>query len=153
MKKLLKIQLLFLILTFSSCTQKKPTESGKIDTYENVKKELKGTEVEKTTPKADIEEFEMELNNGGFNQYFFNSSGQNCYETLKALKKNGKLKTAQLLQNAIDLINPNHIPENEFLKKLQEREVEELDDEKINAELNKLDTEFYKYLDGSLTEQ
>ena len=144
MEKYLKIQLLLLIFVFSSCGQKNSSESGKVDTYENVKKELKGTEVEKVIPKANIDELEMEVNNGGFNQYFINSSGQNCYETLKALKKNGKVKTAKLLESAINLINPNHISEKEFVEKLQKREVEELYDEKISTELNKLDAEFYK---------
>ena len=127
-------------------------ESGKIDTAENISLQSKGNEVEKITQKANIGELEMEVNNGGFNQYFVNS-GQNCLETLKALKKKGKTKTAKLLESAINLINPNHISESEFVEKLRKREVEELYDEKISAELNKLDEEFYKYPDGSLTEQ
>ena len=143
MEKFLKIQLLLLLLVFSSCAQKNASENGKVETYENVKKELKGTEVEKVNPKANIDELLMEVNNGGFNQYFVNS-GQNCFETLKALKKNGKAKTAKLLESAINLINPNHVSENEFVEKLRKREVEELYDEKISAELNKLDAEFYK---------
>ena len=150
MDKFLKIQLILLIFVFSSCAQKSSSENGKIDTYENVKKELKGTELEKENPKANIDELEMEVNNGGFNQYFLNS-GQNCFETLKALKKNGKAKTAKLLESAINLINPNQISESEFIEKLRKREVEELYDEKISAELNKLDEAFYKYPDGSLT--
>lgn len=144
MKQLIKIQLLLLILIFSNCAQKSTPESKKIDTYENVKKELKGTKVEKTIPKANIDELQMEVNNGGFNQYFINSSGQNCYETLNALKKAKKVKTAKLLEDAISLINPNHISENEFIEKLQKREVKELYNEKISIELNKLDNEFYK---------
>ena len=140
-----------MIFVFSSCAQKSSSENGKVDTYENAKKELKGTGIEKVTPKANIDELEMEINNGGFNQYFINSSSQNSYETLKALKKNGKAKTAKLLENAINLINPNHISEDEFLEKLRKRQVKELYDEKICAELNKLDEAFYKYPDGSLT--
>lgn len=152
MEKSFKIQLLLLIFVFSSCAQKNPSESGKVDSYENVKKELKGNELEKVIPKANIAELEMEVNNGGFNQYFINF-GQNCYETLKALKKNGKVETAKLLQKAIELINPNHISEEEFVEKLRKREVEELYDEKIDAELYKLDTKFYEYKDGSLTKE
>ena len=150
MEKHLIIQLILLIFVFSSCAQKSPSENGKVDTYENVKQKLKGNEVEKVNPKANIDELEMEVNNGGFNQYFINS-GQNCFETLKALKKNGKSKTAKLLESAINLINPNHISENEFVEKLRKREVGELNDEKISAELNELDEAFYKYPDGSLT--
>ncbi|WKL43508.1 DUF4375 domain-containing protein [Flavobacterium sp. ZE23DGlu08] len=152
MKYLIKIQLLLLLLTFSSCAQKNSSESGKVDTYENVKTQLKRTEVDKLNPKANIEELEMEVNNGGFNQYFINS-GQNCYETLKALKKIGKVETAKLLESAINLINPNNISEIDFIEKLRKRDVEELYDDKISAELNKLDTEFYKYKDGSITEE
>lgn len=152
MKHLIKIQLLLLLLTFSSCAQKNPSESGKVGTYESVKNQLKGPEVEKSNPKANIRELEMEVNNGGFNQYFINS-GQNCYKTLKALKKNGKIETAKLLESAINLINPNHISEKEFIEKLRKREVEELYDDKISAELNKLDTVFYKYKDGSIMEE
>ena len=152
MKHLIKIQLLILLFSLSSCAQKNSSESGKVDTYENVKNQLKGTEVEKLNPKADIRELEMEVNNGGFNQYFINS-GQNCYETLKALKKDGKVETAKLLESAINLINPNHISENDFVEKLRKREVEELYNDKISAKLNKLDAEFYKYKDRSLTEE
>jgi ABC-type oligopeptide transport system substrate-binding subunit len=152
MKYLIKIQLLLLLLTFSSCAQKSSSESGKVDTYKNVKTQLKGTEADKLNPKANIGELEMEVNNGGFNQYFINS-GQNCYETLKALKKNGKVETAKLLESAINLINPNHTSENDFVEKLRKREVEELYNDKISAKLNKLDVEFYKYKDGSLTEE
>ena len=143
MEKFLKIQILFLLFVFSSCAQKSSSENGKIDTYDNVKNELKGKEVEKVNPKANIDELEMEVNNGGFDQYFINS-GQNCFETLKALKKNGKIKTAKLLENAIKLINPKQISENELIEKLRKREVEELYNEAINVELNKLDSEFYK---------
>ncbi len=141
MKKILKIQILFLIFVFSSCTQKKLSGSEKVG------------EIEKTIPKADIAELETEINNGGFNQYFINSSGQNCYETLKTLKKNGKLKTAKLLEKAIILINPNKISEKVFIEKLSKNEVDELYNEKISVELEKLDAEFYKYLDGNLTEK
>lgn len=152
MDKFLKIQLLLILFIFSCCTQKSSSENEKVDTYENVKKELKGTVVENIIPKANIDELEMEVNNGGFNQYFFNN-GQNCYEALRAWKKDGKLKTSKLLEKAFDLINPNHISENEFVEKLRKREVEELNDDKISDELHKHDQEFYKYPDGSLTEQ
>ena len=144
MEKYFKIQLLLFLFVLSSCAQKNSSKNEKVDTYENIKNELKGSEVEKVIPKADIEELEMEINNGGFNQYFINSSSQNTYETLKALKENGKSKTAKLLESAINLINPNHISEKEFLEKLRKREVEELYDGKVSAELNKLDEEFYK---------
>lgn len=144
MKQLIKIQLLLLILFFFKLCSKNSIEREKVDTYENVKKGLKESKVEKTIPKANIDELKMEVNNGGFNQYFINSSGQNCYQTLNALKKAKKVKTAKLLEDAISLINPNHLSEKELIEKLQKRKVNELYDEKISPELNKLDNEFYK---------
>ncbi|WP_051234484.1 DMP19 family protein [Flavobacterium denitrificans] len=130
--------ILFLILiTFSSCLSQVSSDKEK-------------TIISKS--KANIEELEMEVNNGGFNQYFFNSSGQNCFETLKVLKKNKKFKTAKILESAINLINPKKLPNDDLIKKLRNREVEELNDEKINAKLELLDLEFYKYPDGNLQE-
>lgn len=152
MNYLNNIQLLFFVLSLSGCIQKNSLERDKIGSYENVKNQLNETKVPELNPKADIRELEMEINNGGFNQYFINS-GQNCYETLKLLKQNGKDETARLLESAINLINPNHMPENDFTEKLRKRKVEELYNDEINAELYKLDIEFYKYKDGSLTKE
>ena len=137
----------FLGLASSGCAQDKPNKS--IDTYENVKKELRGVEIPNERPKADIDELEMEVNNGGLNQYFLNA-GQNCFETLRELQKMKKVKTAAILQRAIALVNPKKLPERDLITKLRRREVEELFDDKISDQLNKLDEEFYKYPDGAL---
>lgn len=128
---------LLFIIFFSSCVNKSTSN-------------LKSIEIEKNKQKANIRELEMEINNGGFNQYFFNSSGQNCFATLKELQKRGKIKTAKILEKAISLINPKNLSQEELIEKLKKREVEELDDEKISLELEKLDNEFYKYPDGAL---
>lgn len=146
------ILLTFLISIFQSCAQKNPLENGKIETYKNVNKQLEENQNKKLIPKADIDELEMEVNNGGFNQYFINC-GQNSYETLIELKKSGKNKTAVLLKKAIKLINPTNLSEKDFIEKLQKREVDELYDDKISAELNLLDEKFYKYPDGNLQQK
>jgi uncharacterized protein DUF4375 len=122
----------------------------KIDTAENLRKELKGVEHEKITPIANISELESEVNNGGLNQYFFNSSGQNCFATLRLLQVTGKTHTVAILQAAIKAINPNNLPEKELIEKLRKREVSELDDDKVNAKLDSLDNEFLEYPDGAL---
>ena len=138
---------MFLGLVSSSCAQNKSNKN--IDTYENVKKELKGVELPNEKPKADIEEFEMEVNNGGLNQYFLNA-GQNCYETLRELQKTKKVKTAAILQQAIALINPSKLSEKALIDKLRKREVEELYDDNISEKLDKLDETFFTYPDGAL---
>ena len=115
----------------------------KVGSYEQLKKELKGQELEKTTPHADPGEFESELNNGGLNQYFFNSSGQNCFETLRYFKQVGRADEAKILETAINLINPQKLSENDLLEKLRKRNVDELDDSIVNKKLEELDNQFY----------
>jgi hypothetical protein len=116
----------------------------KVDTYENIKKDLKGVEHKKVWPLANPGEFESEVNNGGLNQYFFNSSGQNCFATLRYFQKNEMKKEAKILEEAINLINPNKLPEKVLIENLRKRIVAELDDSIINAKLDKLDNEYYK---------
>jgi Domain of unknown function (DUF4375) len=116
----------------------------KIDSYENIRKSLKGVEQEKTDPIADPGGFESEVNNGGLNQYFFNASGQNCFATLRYFKQTGKSEEAKILEEAINCINPKKLPEKELIEKLRKRTVDELDDSVINNKLDKLDAEFYK---------
>lgn len=137
----------FLGLAFSGCTQNNPYRS--IDTFDNVKKEVRVTDLFNEEPKADIEELEMEVNNGGLNQYFLNA-GHNCFETLRELRKTKKFKTAAVLQKAIVLVNPSKLPEKALIEKLQKRAVDELFNEQVSDQLNKLDEEFYKYPDGAL---
>ena len=96
------------------------------------------------TPHASPSEFESEVNNGGLNQYFFNSSGQNCFATLRYFKQNGRTKEAKILEEAINLINPNKISEEELIENLRKRIVTELDDSTVNSKLEKLDNEYYK---------
>ncbi|MFT3705552.1 MAG: DUF4375 domain-containing protein [Agriterribacter sp.] len=137
--KIFIFAVVLLVLTTTSCQQK-----IKVDTYENIRKDLKGVEQEKIKPYADPGGFENEVNNGGLNQYFFNSSGQNCFETLRYFKRNGKTKEAKILEEAINAINPKNLSEEELIENLRKRVVAELDDTTINAKLEKLDNEYLK---------
>jgi cobyric acid synthase len=139
--KLVAIFIFFISIIIITGCESNPK---KVDTYENLKKDLKGKELEKVNPHADAEEFENEVNNGGLNQYFFNSSGQNCFETLKFFKQTGKIKEAKILEEAIHLINPNKIYNEEFIEKLRKRTVDELDDSLVNSKLEELAKQFYK---------
>jgi len=53
---------------------------------------------------------EREVNNGGFNQYFVNSSGDYAHETIGSLKAIGAIKTADILQEAIDKFPNSKVP-------------------------------------------
>lgn len=46
-----------------------------------------------------IENFEREINNGGFNQFYINSSGDFSHETIDALIKIGANKTVGIVKN------------------------------------------------------
>jgi len=68
---------------------------------------------------------EREINNGGFNQYFFNSSGDFAHKTVQSLKTIGANKTADILQKAIDQFPNSNVPEDrterqEILEQIQE---------------------------------
>jgi hypothetical protein len=47
-----------------------------------------------------VEEVEAEVNNGGFHQYFNNSSGDNTAEAIEALETIGASAAANLLRQA-----------------------------------------------------
>ena len=146
LNKLIPLHLFFFCFILS-CSN---SQSHKIGTYDELKKELQNVEQEKRTPSPSVGSLESEVNNGGLNQYFFNSSGQDCFETMRELEKRGKPKTANILKEAIRLINPNNLSELELIEKIRNREIKELDDSIINLKLDSLDNEFYSYPDGSL---
>lgn len=97
---------------------------------------------------------EREVNNGGFDQFFFNSTGDFAHETLESLRSIGALKTAEILQEAINEF-PNRIvpkdraqrgrileiiaaPDNEVWETLDQRFFAYEDD------LNRLNMEYVK---------
>ena len=55
---------------------------------------------------------ETEVNNGGFDQYYFNSRGTLAIETVEALKKIGAVETAGLLEAANSDIPKFPLPDN-----------------------------------------
>lgn len=97
---------------------------------------------------------EREINNGGFNQYFFNSSGDFAHKTVQSLKTIGAKKTADILQNAIDQFPNSNVPEDRterqvILEQIQEtagQVWEELDQMFFSYEddLNTLNIEFVR---------
>lgn len=86
---------------------------------------------------------EREINNGGFNQYFYNSSGDYAHETLTSLQAIGANKTADILRQAIDQFPNSIVP-----KDRQERQnVLGQIEAKANEEWEHLDQKFYAYED------
>ena len=89
------------------------------------------------------QDLEREVNNGGFSQYFLNSSGDNAHETVLSLKAIGADKTADLLQKAIDQFPGKTVPKNRDKR----TEIVEEIDETAEEVWNNLDQKFYEYED------
>jgi hypothetical protein len=87
---------------------------------------------------------EREINNGGFNQYFTNSSGDFAHETIASLKSIGANKTAELLQQAINQFPNYNVPKD----KAKRQEILEIIEISANEVWEELDMAFYKYEDN-----
>ncbi|ESU25214.1 hypothetical protein FSS13T_18560 [Flavobacterium saliperosum S13] len=96
-------------------------------------------EIERTFIYVDI--LEGQVNNGGFDQFFFNSSGDYTYEVLEAYENIGAYKTANLISEAI-----NAFPKLPVSKDTETRRITMQDlSEEISEKWNQLDDKFYEY--------
>jgi len=90
--------------------------------------------------------FDGEVHNGGFDQLFFNSLGDHCFEILEGLQKLKATNSSALLKKAMRWF-PGSQPSID--RKVRWKQLEPYEgDEKYEASLNELDTEFYKYEDN-----
>ncbi len=88
-----------------------------------------------------IGDVEGEVNNGGFSQYMYNSSGKYAKEAIEALKIIGANYTASLLEDAIEIYKNG--PTND------DRNNPEVDlTDEQEEKLNDLDNKFYEYKDN-----
>ena len=89
-----------------------------------------------------VQRLDGEVVNGGFHQYFSNSSGNYAHETLAALQELDAPKTAGLLSSAIDTFPNKHAPARRSVRN------DELDKADTKA-LDKLDSEYYALEKGA----
>jgi len=85
---------------------------------------------------------EAEVNNGGFDQFFFNSAGDLYAETCDALTMIGANKTRKLLDAASTVAFPATPPTNRA-----ERNSLQASSDEATDQLNDLDQKFYAYED------
>jgi len=90
-----------------------------------------------------ISRLEAEVNNGGYNQFYFNSSGQFATALPEALKLVGATKFADLIERA----NSTFVKEKSKITEDQDGTVEGFSKSYENNPLNKFDEEFYKLND------
>ncbi len=92
---------------------------------------------------ASIWALEDEVNNGGFHQYFFNSSGDTAFFVVEALEKIGATRAARIVR-AANAVFPGGIPPSD--QSARQCLLDSLDDDQ-RARLERLDDEFYAYPD------
>jgi len=89
-----------------------------------------------------LHRLEAEVNNGGFHQFFSNSSGEYVTETVQALVEIGAIKTSELLVRAASIGFPAGYPSD---ASQYESAVADFDD--VVEELDALDQEFLRYVE------
>ena len=124
--------------------------NGSIIDLDNIIGELceYGDDLEKLTEPQLLfylnQNLEREVNNGGFNQYFSNSSGDNAHEALLSLKAIGAEKTADILQKAIDQFPNKSVPKDRDQRNSVIEQIEEVAD----IVWDDLNQRFFKYDDN-----
>lgn len=88
-----------------------------------------------------VDMLEGEVNNGGFDQFFFNSSGDYAHEILSAYEKIKACKTANLIEAAIKAFPVLPVPKDTGIR----REIMQDLDEDISEVWDNLDYKFYEY--------
>jgi hypothetical protein len=89
-----------------------------------------------------IEALEGEVNNGGFDQFFYNNAGDNTRETIQALEAIGAFKMADILKRAAAAFPAGMPPKDRFAR--QDVLLQQFPDAKGFEALN---NEFYAYPD------
>lgn len=89
-----------------------------------------------------VGDIEMEVNNGAFSQYMFNSSGKHSKDGVKALTEIGAIHTASILEEAIRIYKNG--PTNDGRNEPEEDDLTSEQEDK----LDELDAKFYEYNDA-----
>ncbi|MNK06019.1 hypothetical protein D3C87_239090 [compost metagenome] len=106
-----------------------------------------GDEMEKLTEKQKQFYYnqclEREINNGGLNQFFFNSSGNFAHLTVLSLRTINANTTADILQKAIDQFPNKEVPQNKKERQVILEQIEEV----ANPIWEELNQKFFVYED------
>jgi hypothetical protein len=88
-----------------------------------------------------IWELETEVNNGGFDQYFFGPGGDSAKHAISALEEVGAPRMAGIVQRALRVFGPDGPAPD---RAERQRQLDALDVDQVDA-LDDLDAEFYLY--------
>jgi hypothetical protein len=94
-----------------------------------------------------VENVEREVNNGGFDQFFMNSSGDHAEESHAALLEIGAVKTAALLEKAMSIFIDGFVPQT-----YEERMIvlDEVGEDEAQGWFEDCDSEYYDGLDENI---
>jgi len=92
---------------------------------------------------------EMEVNNGGFSQFFFNSDGIFANELVSSFEKIGAVKTTEICKKAVSIFGDKIPTDRDEIQNVLVPD-DEKDEEKIENLLNECDDEFFEYEDDLL---
>ena len=81
-----------------------------------------------------VAQLDAQVNNGGFDQFFFNGGGATAFPTFESLQRLGASEAAGLLRDAIEIVRLPSVAPDEWLHDATFRERQALDS---------LDTRFY----------
>ncbi|MBX3180515.1 MAG: DMP19 family protein [Candidatus Hydrogenedentes bacterium] len=90
--------------------------------------------------------FDNEIHNGGFDQFFFNSLGDQCEEILGYLDEVGAENCHRMLRSAMSQFPGGEVPADRL--KRQEVLLKITESKSVSDAFNALDGEFYRYEDG-----
>lgn len=98
-----------------------------------------------------INELEKEVNNGGYIQFFTNSSGRYVDETLDALNLIGATYNHQLLANAVEILRKHNESSENLNEKINSKTLydtfnfsELYENDELQYELNEMDKVYYR---------
>ena len=107
-----------------------------------------GDELEKLTEPQKTFYFnqylEKEINNGGFSQYFYNSSGDFAHQTIISLRQINANRTSDILLLAIEQFPNSIVPKD----RAERQEILEKIEEKAEEVWEQLDKRFFEYEDN-----
>jgi len=86
---------------------------------------------------------EREINNGGFNQFYFNSSGDFAHEIIVSLKAIGANKTAMIVETANNQFPNKIVPKDRATRQEILLQIEN----KVDENWEELDQKFFAYED------
>ena len=95
--------------------------------------------------------FHNQIFNGGFHQYFVNGYGQFAKETINALQTIGAVKKADLLEEALKIVNFENYSDYTFRKNLFEKQIPQLfSKDDLFEPLDNLDNNYYTVEDEDI---